>query len=66
MNVENMKNDKSHKKIYYFRCSKCHFREQIVGSIDGYLEENLTSTGCCKGCGTKKWSVINNYNEIVC
>ena len=64
-NINDINSDPT-RKAYYFRCSECHYRERIIGDIDAYLEDHLSSTGCCKGCGTQKWGVVDNNGEMIC
>jgi len=57
--------DKKEPKRFFFICRECKYKEEILIDVDEYLEENLSSTGCCKTCGTKQWAVIDEHGYTV-
>lgn len=45
----------------FFYCSECKFKQRLRWNeeVERFLDIHLSSTGCCKGCGTQSWSVRN-------
>ena len=48
-------------ELLYYRCP-CGWNNTIFITE---LDARLTSTGCCKACGTKRWKVVDKNGDVI-
>lgn len=56
-----MKNNNEKYNFVTFHCSDCGYSK----FLDLDQEDPTTSTGCCKVCGSNKWTMKNDNGETI-